>query len=310
MGNAKDNPHDKRHKELLSNKKSFLSLLRDCIKEPWVYGINEDSLIKSNKSFILQDFSEKEADIVYEAAIDGRRIIFYILLELQSAVDYRMPYRLLLYIVEILRHYYNQADANERDNKDFKFPVVFPIVFFSGKDTWTVPLNLRDMFDSPGTFGDYVLNFEYTLVNAKGYDNEDLRNFSSKLLGLVLTLEKARNDLEFYGSIRENLNDIEGFDNEEKRILNLCIKIMDVAYGYNRSEEIKALLDENKISEVDRMLCDIIENAKLEKEQLVSQGELKGKLEVAKKMLVENLPIELIARTTELTREQIEGIRA
>ena len=239
MGNEIDNPHDKRHKELFSNKKSFLSLLRDCVKEPWVYEIDEDNLIKTNNSFILQDFSEKETDIVYEATLNGNKVIFYILLELQSTVDYRMPYRLLLYIVEILRHHYNHADINERDNKDFKFPVVFPIVFFSGKDTWTVPLNLSDMFANPDVFGNYVLNFEYMLVNAKGYDNEVLKNFSSKLLGVILMLEKVKNDLEFYGVIRDNLDLIEYFDDEEKRILNLCVKIIDVAYGYNKSDDIR-----------------------------------------------------------------------
>jgi len=183
-----------------------------------------------------------------------------------------MPYRLLLYIVEILRHYYNHADVNERDNKDFQFPVVFPIVFFSGKDTWTVPFNLRDMFSNHGSFGNYVLNFEYMLVNAKGYDDDTLRNFSSKLLGLILMLEKAKNDVEFYSSIRDNLDSIETFDNEEKRVLSLCIKIMDIAYGYNKGEDIQRLLSENQIQEVDKMLCDVIEYAKVEKEELISQG--------------------------------------
>ncbi|MCL2400204.1 MAG: Rpn family recombination-promoting nuclease/putative transposase [Defluviitaleaceae bacterium] len=308
MGYAKDNPHDKRHKELLSNKKSFLSLLRDCVKEPWVYDLDEDSITKTNNSFILQDFSEKEADIVYEAILNGKTVIFYILLELQSKVDYRMPYRLLLYIVEILRYYYNHADVNERDNKDFTFPVVFPIVFFSGKDTWTVPFNLREMFSDYETFGDYVLNFEYMLVNAKGYDDDTLKGFSSKLLGLILMLEKTKNDLEFYSSIRNNLDSIGTFDNEEKRVLSLCIKIMDIAYGYNKGDDIQRLLSENQIQEVDKMLCDVIEYAKVEKEELISQGELNAKLTVAKKMLMEKLPIDIIVRTTELSREQIEGI--
>ncbi|MCL2399044.1 MAG: Rpn family recombination-promoting nuclease/putative transposase [Defluviitaleaceae bacterium] len=92
-------------------------------------------------------------------------------------------------IVEILRYCYNHADVNERDNKDFKFPVVFPIVFFSGKDTWTVPFNLREMFSAYETFGDYSLNFEYMLINAKGYDGDTLKGFSSKLSGLILMLE-------------------------------------------------------------------------------------------------------------------------
>jgi len=311
---AMDNPHDKRHKELLSNKKSFLSLLRDCVKEPWVYDLDEDSITKTNNSFILQDFSEKEADVVYEATLNGRTVIFYILLELQSKVDYRMPYRLLLYIVEILRYYYNHADVNERDNKDFKFPVVFPIVFFSGKDTWTVPLNLKEMFSDYETFGDYVLNFEYMLVNAKGYDNDTLKGFSSNLLGLVLMLEKTKNDLEFYSSIRDNLDSIRTFDNEEQRVLSLCIKIMDIAYGYNKSEDIQRLLSENQIAEVDKMLCDVIEYAKVEKEELISQGiskgELKRAMESAKVMLTDNSPIDYIIRVTGLSKEQIEEIKA
>lgn len=40
--------------------------------------------------------------------------------------------------------YYNHSDPNERDNKDFKVPIVCPTVFFSGKDTLIVPFNLRD----------------------------------------------------------------------------------------------------------------------------------------------------------------------
>jgi len=309
---AKDNPHDKRHKELLSNKKSFLSLLRDCVKEPWVDELDEDSITKTNNSFILQDFSEKEADIVYEAKLNGRTVIFYILLELQSKVDYRMPYRLLLYIVEILRYYYNHADVNERDNKDFKFPVVFPIIFYSGKDTWTVPFNLKEMFSDYETFGDYVLNFKYMLVNAKGYDNTTLKNFSSKLLGLILMLEKSKNDLEFYSSIRNNLDSIGTFDNEEKRILSLCIKIMDIAYGYNKGDDIQRLLSDNQIEEVDKMLCDVIEYAKVEKEELISQGKLEGKLEarleVARNLLKMNMPLESIAEATGFTIQELERL--
>lgn len=39
---------------------------------------------------ILEDFKEEEADLIYKANIEGRDIIFYILLELQSKVDFRM----------------------------------------------------------------------------------------------------------------------------------------------------------------------------------------------------------------------------
>ena len=343
-----DNPHDKRFKELFANKKSFLSLLRDCIKDDWVNRLDGDSLIKSGKSFILQDFSELEADIVYEASLDGSKVIFYILQELQSYVDYRMQYRLLLYIVEILRDFFNNSDVNERDNKDFKFPVVFPIVFYSGSGAWTVPLSLNQMFDGYEHFGSHVLNFDYMLVDAKGFNENDLKVFSSRLLATVLMMEKSQNDVEFYDSIRKSLSDIKGFDTEEMRIFELFIKIMDLAYGKNKGREIQTILNENKIEDVDRMLCDLVENAKREKEELwangkqegllegkqegllegkqegllegkqegllegkqegLLEGKLEEKIDVAKAMLREKLPIDLIIRVTNLKKEDIEAI--
>ena len=308
-----DNPHDKRFKELFTNKKTFLSLLRDYIKDDWVNSLDEDSLKKSEKSFILQDFSELEADIVYEASLDGKKVIFYILQELQSFVDFRIPYRLLLYIVEILRDYYNHSDADERDNKDFKFPVVFPIVFFSGSGTWTVPLSLNQTFDGYERFGGNVLNFDYTLVDAKGFKESDLHALKSRLLAAVLLMEKSRSDVEFYDNVRKSLSDIKGLDAEETRIFNLFLKIMDLAYGNNRSQEVQTILNENVIEEADRMLCDLVENAKKEKEELKIEGKLEGKLEekfeIAKAMLLEKLPVDLIIRITNLSKEQVEAIQ-
>lgn len=207
-------------------------------------------------------------------------------------------------IVEILRYHYNLADVYEREQRDFKFPVVFPLVFFSGSKKWTVPLSIKEMFVEPEQYGKYVLDFDYMLLDAKGYDAEGLKIFSSRLLGVILMLEKPKNEIEFYNGIRRCLDDIKEFDNEEKRIFNLYIKIMDVAYGYNKSDEIRVLLNKNQFKEVDSMLCDVIENAKYERQQLITHG----KLEDAKKMLMENLPIDFIVKITELSKEQIEKL--
>ena len=262
---------------------------------------------------------------MYEAKLNGNSIIFYILLEHQSSVDYRMPYRLVLYEAEILRYCYNNTDPKKRDTKDFKFPVIFPLVLYTGSGEWTVPLQVRDMFENPEIFGDYVLGFKYLLLDAKGYNDDDLKKFSSKLLAIIFLLEKSKIDIEFYSNIRNNLDDIKDFDTEEKRILNLCIKIMDIAYGYNKSEDIKRLIEGNNIMEVGSMLCDVIENAKYKKERLIEEGrqegervgELRGRqegwqeerIEMAKSLLLDGLPIEAIVKWTKLSKAQIESIK-
>ncbi len=48
--------HDKGYKFLLSNKETFLELLHSFIKEEWVKYIDEQDIVRIDKSFILQDF--------------------------------------------------------------------------------------------------------------------------------------------------------------------------------------------------------------------------------------------------------------
>ena len=134
-------------------------------------------------------------------------------------------------------------------------------------------------------------------------------------------LEKTKNDLEFYSSIRDNLDTIGAFDSEERRVLSLCIKIMDIAYGYNKSDDIQRLLSESQIQEVDGMLCDMIEYAKIEKEELISQGisqglsqgisqgETRARLEVARNLLKMNISVENIAEATGLTASEVEELK-
>ena len=98
-----NNIYDKSYKTLFSNKDIFTSLINDFTEEKWKDKINADNLTLINKSFILSDYEEVESDIVYKANIDGEEVIFYLLLEFQSSIDYSMPIRLLMYMLEIWR---------------------------------------------------------------------------------------------------------------------------------------------------------------------------------------------------------------
>ncbi|MFZ5592571.1 MAG: Rpn family recombination-promoting nuclease/putative transposase, partial [Bacillota bacterium] len=79
-----------------------------------------------DKSYITQEFADKEADIVYRLKSTAGDVIFYVLLELQSTVDYLMPFRLLLYMVEIWREVFNNTPQNERESKHFRLPAIIP----------------------------------------------------------------------------------------------------------------------------------------------------------------------------------------
>ncbi|NSW92964.1 MAG: Rpn family recombination-promoting nuclease/putative transposase [Firmicutes bacterium] len=71
-----NNKHDKGYKYILSVKKVFLQLLKSFVRQDWVHRIDKDSLEQINRSFILQDFNGKEADLIYRVKIDGREVFF------------------------------------------------------------------------------------------------------------------------------------------------------------------------------------------------------------------------------------------
>jgi len=274
--------------ELFSNKEAFISFIKDCVKADWADDIDEESLRRSPKSYVLPDFKRKQADVVYEGELkkSGRKVIFFILLENQSRIDYRMNYRLLLYIVEILREYYNSADVNERKRKEFKFPAVFPIVFYTGSGKWTTPLNLKEMFDGYENFGEYLLNFNYVLVEAKGYDDERVKNFRSKLLKVMMMFERSGEFIEALETAKKYKDDVASLNDEEKRILGVALDILSEAHGgqgYNLNE----ILHEKNTEGVDVMLADVIANAKNYERNLVKKGRAEGRVEGRKEEAAE-----------------------
>ena len=131
-------PHDKGYKNLLSYKEIFLELLDGFVDQGWVADIERTQLTRINKEFIYPEFIEKEADLIYQLKINGREVIFYLLVELQSTVDFQMPYRLLQYMIGIWNDWIKNTDRNETKRKDFKLPVIVPIVLYNGDEPWTV----------------------------------------------------------------------------------------------------------------------------------------------------------------------------
>jgi hypothetical protein len=195
-------PHDKGYKQLLSNKKIFLELIKTFVQEDWVNEIEEDELLLVDKSFVLEDFSEKEADMVYRLRTKEKDVIFYVLLELQSTVDFLMPFRLLQYMVQIWRETYNNTQKEERDRKDFRLPAIVSAVLYNGKNNWTAKMNFREMLSVYQIFGGRVLDFNYILFDVNRYKDEELYEMAN-LIASVFVLDQTMNHKELIRRLRK-----------------------------------------------------------------------------------------------------------
>lgn len=217
-----NNKHDKGYKYLLSVKKIFLQLLQSFINQGWVKKIDEDGIILVDKSFILQDFKDKEADLVYRVKMDGKEVVFYILLELQSTVDFQIPYRLLLYMVEIWRSILKDA-GKEGERKDFKLPAIIPCVLYNGRNNWTVCRSFKETLEASQYFGEYILDFKYILFDVNRYDETALLELTN-LIGTAFYIDQNSGQDEIFKRLDKLIIQFSALDEEEQKILFMWLK--------------------------------------------------------------------------------------
>ena len=310
-------PHDKGYRQLLANKKTFLELLQTFVREGWVREIEEGNLTLVDKSYVLQDFSDKEADIVYRLRLRGTEVIFYVLLELQSTVDHTMPFRLLQYMVEVWRDVYNNTPERERMRKGFRLPAIVPAVLYNGKKGWTASRNFREYQLGHGRFAGRLLDFSYILFDVVRYDEEDLYR-AANVVSSVFYLDQTVDPRELVGRIRKLADVLKGMDPEEFRQVIVWLRnVIKRKLPGLLQEEVDRVLEETEPREVDKMITNIertldvmqrvAEARGMEKgiREGQTKGKIEGKVEVARAALKKGLSMDDVVEITGLSMETV-----
>ncbi len=305
--------HDLGYKHLLTHKKTFIELLKSFVRESWVNDIDESQVVLINKSYVLQDFKEKESDIVYRLKIKDRNVIFYCLLELQSSVDYQMPLRLLMYMVEIWRDMLKNIKKSEARRKDFKLPSIIPIVLYNGAGKWTVCRNFREILDGNELFSNHVLDFNYILFDVNRYSEEELLGLTSLISGIFLLDQKIDSE-ELKERLIKLIGIFRGLTEEELSLFKSWFKwIVKPRILEELQSKIDEVLEKSKVLEVENMvynLANTIDEMKKKAEVTgMEKGIEKGKIEVAKSALEKGADIDFVIKITGLDEWVVKKLK-
>lgn len=284
-----NNIHDKSYKDLFSTKDAFLSFVNTFIQGDWVDKLEKDKLILIDKSFISVDYEELESDIVYQATIGKDNVIFYVLLELQSSVDYSMPIRLLMYMVELWRDKLRDSKKEEIKRKTYKLPAIIPIVLYNGTSKWTCARSFKDILNESNLFGDNVVDFRYMLVDINRYSKESLYDFKN-IAAAIFLLDQDIDAIEFLKRLKDIILNFSKLTSEEKLLLKGWIKnttnnndIVNmnelVENIFNDETEVEAMVS-NASKIFDKLKSDAIKEGLSEgKKEGIKEGRIEGKLE-------------------------------
>ena len=288
---ARNQKHDKIFKEILDYKKEGVKLLNKYLD----LKIEEKDIEKYTRKFVLTELENRESDVIYKMKNDQ---IFF-LIEHQTKVDYSMPFRMLEYIVEIMR---SAVSREKMQNKSEKLPIVVPIVIYTGKENWKVPILLQER---QAYYSKTNLEFKYNLVDGSKISKKELMKENS-ILSKAILLEKLDKPEEILETLKEITK--KDFDLDEKYFINLILKYL-LPDKIRENEKVE-ILENLKGKEEDTMFIDILRKYFDDKEKAAVQTAVnEGIKNVVKEMLKNNADEEFIKKVTKISNQELKEIK-
>ncbi|HKI06624.1 MAG TPA: Rpn family recombination-promoting nuclease/putative transposase [Thermoanaerobaculia bacterium] len=181
--------HDHAYKLLFSHAEMVADLLRGFVHEDWVADLDFTTLEKVDASFVNDDLTAREGDLVWRLRWGGGRWLYvYLLLEFQSTVDPFMAVRVMTYLGLL----YQTLIREKLLTLEGRLPPVLPLVLYNGAVAWGAAQDVDELVERlPGAPDSYRPRCRYLLLDENriaGSELGGLRNLAAALF----RLEKSR----------------------------------------------------------------------------------------------------------------------
>ena len=326
---AKDNSI----KMVLDEPEMFVAFLRNFVPMEIFKDIEPSDIEDVTSRFLTLVSEQKDSDTVKRIHLKGDTPLFVIaIIEHETKVNYRAPFKMLLYIALVLDAYEKEvareakasADANsEKESnintaaqKDFKYPPILPIVFYDGENEWTAETNFLYKTEMHDIFEKYIPMFEYELVSLKDHTVESLAKFGD-ILSLFMILDKIKTP----GSLSSILSALPSDYVEHlklnvpdrlKKLLANVIRVLLAKINVPQDEidKIAENIHERGVSEMFSIEnYDVQETRRIAHEEGREEGMEKGFLEAAIRFIEKGFSLQDVADTLKLTDSQIAQVR-
>ena len=147
-------------------------------------------------TMIDREGSTTQSDALFRLHFgDGGEVIVYALLEHKASVDHRTPLQLIRYVLRIWGQELDRGVVPVGG-----LPPVIPLVFFHGREPWTVPCSVQDMIHAPEGLDHLAQSFGHYVVHDLGRITPRELSRSAEVRAALLALARA---------FRENVSDAE-----------------------------------------------------------------------------------------------------
>ncbi len=189
------NPHDALFRKMLANVADAASELRVASPKAVAEMLDWGALERVDGSMVPKDLCSRYSDLTFRTRTlaDGRTAFLYLLMEHQSSPDPLMAFRMLEYVVGLIRKYLPDCPTSD------KIPAVIPYTVHVGPKgaIWNSPQEVGELFDlTPAAYAnlrDHLPRMRYILDDINAIDVPTLlRRPLSPTARITLLSIKAR----------------------------------------------------------------------------------------------------------------------
>ena len=314
-------PHDSLFRITMSDLEKVKYFLRGTLPEKILQKLKLSTLRRDETSYVNKKLKKYFADVVYDCEFDSEvNFKISLLFEHRSTVPRFLFIQLLRYMLQIWEH---QIEQNQ------PLQLVIPIVIYHGQQRWNAR-SFESYFSKnglPEPLKAFVPRFDYWLEDLQKEAPASIRNrFAQAMLRMTLLLFKYIGSPNIISYLPVIFKDLRSIELSEKGIAEFETLLL---YLF---EEAKA--PENEIMEVMETVTPKkykkgtvawqLEQKGIKKgieqgiqkgiqrgiEKGIEQGEQAQKMEVARRMLKEEMDLDLIIKISGLSAQSIQDLKA
>ena len=287
--------HDEMVKEYFSDLETANSFFKEYLPADIVKDMAFNTLRICKDTFINKKLAKYFPDILYQVKLNNIDIFIYLLIDHKSREEAFMGFQFLKYMVRIWELYLKQ-------NKDAKtLPVIIPIVIYHGPKKWDVDKRFTSFFKAPGYLVDYIPDFNYRLYDISHVPDEEIKG-AVLLRILLMTLKYV-----FTPGLTYKLRE---------EIFPLFHELHDKNKGTEYLEVLLRYLTRSARSLPERELNQSVRKLFEEGGNIMQtiaskwkrEGKKEGKKETAKRMLLNDYPLEEVINITGLTEKEVKEL--
>ncbi len=227
--------------------------LRDYADMDILRNIQPEDIEDVSERYVSLFSTERASDIVKKVNIgkyfslkedeNPLELSLYIvsLIEHKTKVEYNVSMQILRYMIHIWEDYEKAMEKSYPHisaRKGFRYPPVFPIVYYEGAERWTAPCDLADRILCKELLNDSLPHFKYQVIRLHDYSNEELLNKGDEIsLAMMINKIKSPADMEAFTRLPDHQLD-RILKNTPEYLLGIMADLMRaLLYSMNLEED-------------------------------------------------------------------------